>query len=471
MSPDTAPAGAGDLTFVFLILALFAAGAAVWFFLESRRAVALVSVEQAKLAGAEARLETLGEITRERDEARAEGETARRDAARLAAELAGEKSAAAAREEALLAMKGEAEKSFLALAAQALDRNETRFLALANETFEKHKAAASGGVKEVLQPVTEQMARLVESVTKLDKEKTVLGEQMRAIGEAMKETQSVTRKLETALRSAPKMRGNWGESTLRNILELAGLSPFADFTEQTTVSGDDGGKLRPDVVIRMPGGGTMVVDSKVALAGYFEALDATDEAMREAALQRHAAQVRAHAKRLAAQDYAQFVPNAIDFVVMFIPGESFFAAALERDPELFEYATRHKVIICTPATLVALAKAVAYGWRQEESARNAQEIAGLGRELHRRVAGMVDKVSNLGNSLEKSLKSYNEMVGTLEARVLPQARKFKDLGAGDPEVDVKVLEPSELAPRLPAPQGELDLGAAAGGAGKTKRAN
>jgi DNA recombination protein RmuC len=235
------------------------------------------------------------------------------------------------------------------------------------------------------------------------------------------------------------------------------MTAHVDFHEQATVDNDQGAKLRPDVTIRLPGNRVIVVDSKVALSGYLDAMDAVDEAGREACLKKHAQQLREHVRQLASKDYWKYVPDTADFVALFVPGENFFAAAAERDPELFEFAIRNRVIIVTPATLMALAKAVSYGWRQEDSARNAQEIAALGRELYRRLAGMADKLTGLGNSLEKSVKSYNELVGTVEARVLPQARRFKELGAGE-EDEIARIETSDIAPRLPTPQGELLLG-------------
>lgn len=402
------------------------------------------------------RLEQLDATATERD-------ALREEVLALSGELAGARAgleAAAERVHGVDQLRGELEKAFEALAVQALDGSQQRFLSLANETFAKHQLSAQGSVKEVLAPVNEAFQRLAGSVEALEKQRladrSTLGEQMRQIGEAMRETQTVTGKLVTALRAAPKTRGAWGEATLRNVLELAGLSAHADFAEQTTHDGDDG-KLRPDVVIRLPGGGAIVVDAKVALAGYFEALDASDEAGREAALSRHANQVRAHVQRLSKVDYARFVEGSIDFVAMFIPGENFYAAASERDPELFEFAIRNKVIIVTPATLVALAKAVAYGWRQEDAARNAQEIANLGRALHQRLGVMVDKVASMGGAIDRSVRTYNELVGSLESRVLPSARRFKDLGAGEPGVEIELLDPIDTAPRAIAAQTELSL--------------
>ena len=454
-----------EQTAPYWILIILAVAAAVWFArAASKERAAREAAERQALAQA-AELKSLVDAAQERDAARLE---ARDLAAKLAASESGaqaREAAAREREQALIAFKLDVEKSFGALAGEALAKSEERFIALANETFEKHQTAAAGGVKEVVTPVQEAFTRLSETVDALNKsrlqEASTFSEQIRQVSESLKETQGMTGKLVTALRAAPKTRGRWGEETLRNVLELSGLSGHVDFIEQATVDGD-AGKLRPDVIIRLPGNRQIVVDSKVALSAYLDAMEASDDVEREAHLHRHAQQLRAHMKQLGGKEYWKHVPDTADFVALFVPGENFFAAAAERDPELFEDGLKIKVIVVTPATLVALAKAVAYGWRQEAAAKNAAEIATLGRELYRRLYTMAERVTALGNSLEKSVKSYNELVGTVEARVLPQARRFKELGAGE-ETEIAVVEPSDLMPRLPAPQSELDLGGPKGG--------
>lgn len=419
-------------------------------------------------AAQRARLEAMAALQHERDEARAQAAAAEHAAAQARSDLAALKAgeaaraeAAAERERALLAMRDEFQKNFAALAADALSRNETRFLALANETFQKHQAAAQGQVRETIDPVRETFAKLAESVAALEKSRTedkaTLAEQLRSVAEQLKETQGATGKLVNALRAAPKTRGRWGEETLRNVLEMAGLSAHVDFSEQETVSGESG-RLRPDVTIRLPGNRQIVVDSKVALSAYLEAFEAVDDAAREAHLKRHAAQLREHVRMLASKDYWKFVPDSADFVALFVPGENFFAAAAERDPELFEYGIANRVIIVTPATLVALAKAVAYGWRQEEAAKNAKAVADLGRELYQRLAKLGSAVEGLGRAMEGSVKKYNELVGSLEGRVLPQARKLKELGAGDAGIEIARVETLEVGPRRLAPNRDLLTG-------------
>jgi DNA recombination protein RmuC len=210
-------------------------------------------------------------------------------------------------------------------------------------------------------------------------------------------------------------------------------------------------------VINLPGGRCIVVDSKVALSGYLDAMEATDEAARETHLKKHAAELKSHVRNLASKDYWKHVPDTADFVVLFVPGENFLAAAAERDPNLFEDALASKVIITTPSTMVALAKSVAFGWRQESSAKNAQEIADLGRELYRRMAIMADHLGKVGDSIGQSVTRYNALLASVESRVLPQARKFKELGAGDAGIDIAAAAPLEVAPRLPAPPEQLEL--------------
>ncbi|MGE0829140.1 MAG: DNA recombination protein RmuC [Hyphomonadaceae bacterium] len=446
---------------LLLLLLVVAVAAAAWFAYRAAKAGEAAIAEKARNAG-------LDLIRAERDRAVADLENARQETQRLGAELAGERAAAAERaragaerEQALLAMKQEIEKNFEALANRALSQNEQRFLTLANETFQKHQSAAAGGVKEILAPVQETFAKLSESVGQLDKarteDKSALAEQMRFVGEALARTQLETGKLVNALRAAPKTRGRWGEETLKNVLELSGLSQHADFTLQGTTTDDDGRMLRPDVVIRLPGGRSIVVDAKVALSGYLDSLDATDDAAREACLGRHVEELRAHVKKLASKDYWRHVEESADFVALFIPGENFFAAAVERAPNLFEEAMRLRIVIVTPVTLMALARSIAYGWRQEQSAKNAQEIAGLGRELHQRLGVMIEHFGKVGDAIGRSVTTYNAAVSSLESRVLPTARRFKELGAAEGGAELSSPAQVEAAPRLPAPQAEFDL--------------
>lgn len=433
-----------SLLIVALLVAVAAAG---WFAYRAAQAQALA-------AGAAA-------IKAERDRAVAELEAKRQEVTRLTAELAAEKGAGEARRQAAEEQQKALREQFEALAAKALDANQQRFLSLANETFEKHKQAAQGGVKEALAPASEALAKLAGQVEALEKSRTqdkaALGEQVRQLMDVVGATNTTTTKLINVLRSSPKARGRWGEQTLRNVLELAGLAPRVDFTEQSSTTDGEGARLRPDVVINLPGGRCIVVDSKVALSGYLDAMDATDEPSREAFLKKHAAELRGHVKNLASKEYWKHVPDTADFVVLFVPGENFLAAAAERDPTLFEDAFAASVIITTPSTMVALAKSIAYGWRQEESAKNAQQIAELGRELYRRMAVMNDHLSKVGDAIAQTVTRYNSLLGSVESRVLPQARKFKELGAGDAGVEIAPMEPVEVVPRTLPPPEQFEL--------------
>ena len=418
---------------LLLFLALAAIAAAAWFAYRS--------------AGVEP-------IRAERDRLRVEVDSARKENVQLATELAAAKAQRAERSES-------EEARFADIAAKALQATQQSFMNLANETFAKHSQAAQGGVKEVLAPAQEQLTKLAASVDALDKarlqDKSAMGEQVRQIVDAVGSTNKTTQNLLTALRASPKMRGRWGEQTLRNVLELSGLAANVDFKEQLTTTDGEGGRLRPDVVINLPGGRCIVVDSKVALSGYLDAMEATDDLAREAHLKKHAAELRGHVKNLASKDYWKHVPDTADFVVLFVPGENFLAAAAERDPNLFEDAFASKVIITTPSTMVALAKSVAYGWRQEQSAKNAQEIAELGRELYRRMAVMSDHIGKVGDAIGKSVTSYNSLLSSIESRVMPQARKFKELGAGDAGVTIPSAPQIEAAPRQLPPPEQLEL--------------
>ncbi len=443
---------------LFLLLLLAGGAYCAW---RWREAEGRLAAHAGAAAEARVRLEQIGTLVAERDAARSEART-------LAAQLAGVEAAGRARAEAfaekeatLHALRGEVEKTFSGLAVQALASSEQRFLTLANETFEKHKAAAQGGVREVVAPVQEHFVKLTEAIAALDKsrtqDKSALSEQMRQIAESMSQTQAVTGRLANALRAAPKTRGRWGEETLRNVLELSGLSARVDFvTEQTSEDGE-GGRVRPDVIIRLPGKRAIVVDSKVALSGYLDAMEATDEAAREAHLRKHAGELRAHMAQLGSKEYWRHVPDTADFVIMFVPGDNFLAAAFERDPTLYQDGFARKVVVIGPSNLFALAKTIAFGWRQEEIAANAEEIAKLGRELYARLLPLSKHLAVVGETIAKSVHAYNGFVSSFDTRVLVTARKFKGLGVAESGAELGEPAIVEAAPRLPAPQAELDL--------------
>ncbi len=393
----------------------------------------------ARAAAAEGALEQLradhskaaADFDKLREEFRATGE------ARVRAET--ELSEAAKNLEEQRRLLAEAEKrltdAFKALSADALKSSNAQFLSLAEEKF-KPLRDLLGRYEEQVRAIEQTRQKAYGSLT----------EQLRALG-------AETGKLATAL-SRPGARGKWGELTLRRTVELAGMSGHCDFDEQVTVRMKDGSAIRPDMVISMPAGRTVVVDSKVPLDAYLEAVESSDEKARAANLDRHAKQVREHMKALSLKSYWEGFRDSPEFVVMFIPGESFLAAAADRDRDLIEDGMESRVVLATPTTLVALLKAVAFGWRQESLAKNAEEISRNARELYERMRVFLEHVGGVGKNLGRAVDSYNKAVGSAQSRVLPQLRRLEALAVatGDKGPD---LEPVDEAPRkLEAPEGE-----------------
>jgi DNA recombination protein RmuC len=261
-----------------------------------------------------------------------------------------------------------------------------------------------------------------------------------------RDLQSETRRLVDALKR-PGVRGRWGEIQLKRVVELAGMLDHCDFDEQETLNGNDR-RIRPDVIVNLPGGKHVIVDAKVPLDAYLKALEAPDEPTRQALLADHARQVRTHLTQLGAKSYFSDVPASPEFVVMFLPGEMFFSAALEQDPSLIEFGVDRKVIPASPTTLIALLRAVAYGWQQEAMEENARKICDLGRHLYESICTMAEKVDQLGTRMKSTLEAYNQAVGSLEGNVLIKARKFKDLQVGDGAREVTRLDVIDRVPRM-----------------------
>jgi DNA recombination protein RmuC len=257
-----------------------------------------------------------------------------------------------------------------------------------------------------------------------------------------------TRRLTDALKR-PGVRGRWGELQLKRVVELSGMIEHCDFTQQRTIQvGEDDGRIRPDVIVRLPGGKRIVIDAKAPLDAYLRALEAPDEAARQNLLGEHARQVRAHISQLSAKGYFEKVASTPEFVVMFLPGEMFFSAALEQDPSLIECGVEKRVIPASPTTLIALLRAVAYGWQQEAMEENARKISDLGKNLYEAVRTLGARFDTLGMRLKSSLEAYNEAVGSLEGNVLVKARKFKELQAANGGEEIKTLEPIDRVPRM-----------------------
>jgi len=348
--------------------------------------------------------------------------------------------------------------AFKALSSEALKSNNAAFLDLANATLEKFQEGARTdldkrqvAIDQLVKPVRETLQKFDVKIGEIEKSRVEayggLTEQVRGLADLHSHLRQETSNLVRALGS-PRVRGRWGELQLRRVVEIAGMLEHSDFYEQQQVATDDGA-LRPDLIVKLPGGKSIVVDAKTPMDAYLQALEAPDEATRKVKLIEHARNVRDHMKLLGAKNYwKQFQPSP-DFVVLFVPGESFFSAALESDPELIDrQIDENKVIPASPTTLIALLKAAAYGWRQEALAENAHKISDLGRELYERIVTMSDHFSRVGSSLKGAVENFNRTVASLDGRVLVTARKFQELKAAPVGKELESLSPVEVIPRL-----------------------
>lgn len=349
----------------------------------------------------------------------------------------------------------ELRNAFKAMASDALKSNNLSFLELAKASLERFQSEAKGDLEARQKAVADMVAPVRESLNKVDVQiqqienarSEAYGElktQVQSLITTQKELQSETGNLVRALR-APNVRGRWGEIQLRRVVEMAGMVSHCDFSEQLTVT-TDSGRIRPDLIVHLPGGKNVVVDAKTPLQAYLDALETTDEETRKACLVNHSRQVREHLNTLGGKEYWEQFESTPEFVVMFLPGETFFSAALEQDPGLIELGVSKRVILASPTTLIALLKAVDYGWNQEKLARNAREISALGKELHDRLRGLAGHIASVGSGLDRAVESYNKAVGSLESRVLVSARKLAEKGATVTD-DIPELEPIETTTR------------------------
>ena len=446
-----------QIPIAILVLLLGAAlGSAVAWLLLRTKARAVSAAELAtlkeRLAGKENELQRLREAL---DRDAAEQKHSREENAQLKAELEGERRAAQERISSFNKATEELSEKFKALSRDALKDNNQSFLELARATLEKFQANAKGDLEFRQKAIDQLVAPLKESLEKVDgkigeMEKARAGayselrEQVKALATSQLQLQAETGNLVKALRT-PHVRGRWGEIQLRRVVELAGMLQYCDFVEQETVVTEDG-RIRPDVIVHLPGNRTIVIDAKVPFDAFYESISATDDEVRSAKLKDHARIVRAHISALSKKSYWESVQPTPEFVLLFLPGETFYSAALENDPKLIEDGVGQGVIIATPTTLIALLKAVSYGWRQEQMATNAQEVGELGKALYDRLRVFTSHFTEIGKGLVRAIDSYNKGVGSLEARVLFTARKFKERGAIAGE-EIETIEPIDKAAR------------------------
>jgi DNA recombination protein RmuC len=358
--------------------------------------------------------------------------------------------------------KQELEDRFAALANQVLTHSSETLLKQVTERFDKHKTEARDdlekrhhAIEALVKPLGERLGTFDQKISDIEKARNEAYGQIRTQVDQLRLGQTSlegeTRKLVQALRT-PKTRGRWGEMQLRQVFEMAGMAENVDYTLEQHIDTDDGAR-RPDAVVKIPGGKSIIVDAKTPMIAYLDAIDAETPDLQAGELARHAAHVRQHVKLLSSKAYQSLLDHTPDFVVMFIPGENFVASAVEVDPNLIEYAFENKVLIATPTTLMALVKAIAYGWQQEKMAENALEVQKLARDLYDRLATFGTHVGAIGKALHRSVESYNKAVGSLEGRVLPSARKFETLGVVPAGSQIEPPAPVESDPRrLAAPE-------------------
>ena len=379
----------------------------------------------------------------------------REDKARLTSQLEAQQAAMEEKTRSFEEAQNQFENTFKSLASDALKSNTSEFLKLAESNFKTLHTKASGNleqrekaVESMVKPIREALEKTDQQIRKMEKERQTafgsLTQHLQFMAQAQEQLQGETRNLVKALRR-PEVRGQWGEMTLKRLAELAGMVEHCDFDQQHSVDTEQG-KQRPDMVVRMPGSREIIVDAKAPMDGYLAAVEARDDSARLLELQRHARNVRDRVRELSSKGYWQQFPQSPDFVVLFIPGDQFLSSALEVDPKLLEDAMTDKVVLATPSSLVALLRAVAYGWRQEALAENAEHTRSVGQDLYERLSTFAEHLDKLGSHLSRSVDSYNKAVGSFDSRVLPGARKFTEMGIQGKK-DLPEPEPVERLPR------------------------
>jgi DNA recombination protein RmuC len=431
----------------FILLSLLVGAVIGWLWASREAAGAKQTVENLRLQ--------LDEVVKERD---ANREATTKLAALEASQLERDK-AFEARIKELIDAKEALSAQFAEISNKLLAEAQETFLKRADQRFQQSEESAGHKLKALLQPVHDRLERYETTVQKVEAERRdafgLLSGQIEAMRSGTERVSAEAAKLVNALRNAPKARGRWGEQQLRNVLETCGLSEHCDFATEVTVVDGEGGRLRPDVVVRVPGGQSLVIDAKVSLNDYQDAFGAVDEAARETHLTAHALAIRSHVNTLGAKAYWSQFDDAPDYVVMFIPGEHFLTAALEQDPTLWDFAFEKRVLLATPTNLIAIARTVAAVWRQEKLAKEARQIGELGKELYERLAKAADDLRKVGTGLSTAVNNYNSFVASFETRSLVTARKFRELNIEPGRREIDVLTPVEALPRYA--DGELSL--------------
>ena len=427
-----------DASLITVAIAALALGGVIGWLFGSRGG------EQGKAAAESLRMQ-LDAVREERDSARSAHEQASRELASLQADARNFE----ARLKDLQQSKDALIAQFREIGDQLLEKAHKDFLAKAGERFTAADKASETKLKELLAPVETTLKRYEEGLQRVEKERVDhyagLREAVELVRAGQGQVRDETRNLVNALRSSPKARGRWGEKTLQNVLEQAGLVEHADFATEVSVDTDDG-RLRPDAIVNLPGGRKLVIDAKCSLNAFLDASEEADDERRAAHLTQHLNSMKTHVQQLGSKSYWSQFGDAADYVVMFVPGEHFLSAALEQDHSLWEWAFERKVLLATPTNLVAIARTVASVWRQEKLNEAAEEIADLGKELHSRLATMAQHMERVGKNLATANSAYNQMVGSFESQVFTQARRFEALGAGSAK---ELPEPPmvEAAPR------------------------
>jgi len=429
-----------DATVIIFVIVALGGGVLVGWLIGSRDGVgAKQTVESLRLQ--------LDEVVRERDSNRS-----------AAQELAALKAVQDERERAFEERLAELTAAREALAAQfaevggkLLEGAQKQFLERADQRFRQSEESAGTNLKALLQPVHERLQRYEEVVTKVEEERRkdfgMLTGHIEAMKSGTERVSAEAAKLVNALRNAPKARGRWGEQQLRNVLESCGLTEHCDFETEVSRTDDEGGRLRPDVTLRVPGGQSLVIDAKVSLNAYQDAFGAVDETERAMHLTAHAAAIKGHVNTLGNKAYWAQFDDAPDYVVMFIPGEHFLSAALEQDSKLWDYAFERRVLLATPTNLIAIARTVAAVWRQEKLAKEARQIGELGKELYDRLAKAAQDLKRVGGGLTTAVNNYNSFVSSFETRSLVTARKFRELNIEPGGREIEVVPPVEALPR------------------------